>query len=76
MSKKEPKITPQEAVTKMNKRGIKCYDALVLEDAQSGSTLGIQTYGEPTDAHATLNDGVITFVVHPDNREIGPLDIN
>jgi hypothetical protein len=76
MSKKRKKVTPQEAVTNMNKRGIKCYDALVLEDAQSGSMLGVQKYGEPTDAHATLNDGVITFVVHPDDREIGPLDIN
>ena len=39
----------------MNERGIKCYDALVLEDAKTGKTLGIQKYGEPTDAHVILS---------------------
>ena len=54
----------------MNERGIKCYDALVLEDAKTGKMLGVQKYGEPTDAHVTLSsDGSITFVVHPDDDE-------
>jgi len=64
-SMSEKKLSKREMVAEINNRGVIVWDAMVILDQVTGEMLGYEKYGDPSTAHAELdNDDNILFIIH------------